>query len=271
VKLLAAQDSIFKTSQEYEPWHPQAIPGFYDNEPDWMRDHLWDHIVESDNTHGPYRGPSILHHPDYQYAVDNGWRPIGGDKDIDHQARGETTSGSPYLYKVDKNGLVHSAHLDTGPEEANMDLNEDEENGRGLGRYGTVPESNWRHLVTSEGGDSEAPLKYDSLRDLVDEEKRRSALGSEGYKDYEPREYRVDVGDDWQKKHNHMVNRAWETGTNQPFLHRNDPMPDPYANIDNIPRGPRPSPEPITYDVDDLRSGPTHPRYGFHKSDPNRE
>jgi hypothetical protein len=265
---------IHFAAKAYEPWFPEPEPSpLYRDDQAWQGAHLWDHITESDNFHGPFRGPTILHHPDLQYALDNGWRVVGGPKTIDHQGRGETGSGSTYLYKIGEDGLIHKAHLGVGPEEANMDLNDDEEAGRGLGRYGTVPENNWRHLIMGERGLSEGPEKHESLRDLVDDEKARSMDPThQGYKDFKVREPNQSFLDpnkeaEWEKQWQHTIRRAWDTGTNDPSKHWDDPIPDPYANIDKIPRSPALGEGPGDYVKPDAPYGegivaPKHPRYG---------
>lgn len=244
MKILSALDSIFRLGAgEHEPWFPEPTPGPYGTDADWQKQHLWDHHTESDNTYGPYRGPSILHHPDLQHALDNGWRVYGGDKSIDHQTRGETSSGTPYLYKVGPSGLIHSAHLGMGPEDTNM-LDQGHPNDEFDRQYGTAPEGNYRHLVSGEGGTSEGSDRHDTLRDLVDDEKRRSAdPNGEGYKDFAPlpawrgRRSEDDINSD--KKYQHSVRRAWDTGTNDHSKHWNEPMEDPYSNLDDFPRGGR--------------------------------
>lgn len=266
MKILSANDSIFRMAAEgqYEPWFPEPTPGHHDNDLNWQNHHLWDHLTESDNIHGPYRGPSILHHPDLQHALDNGWRVYGGDKSIDHQTRGETGSGTKYLYKIGPNGLVHSVHLNVGPEDASMGLDDDEEAGRGLGAYRSVPENNYRHLVMGEGGMVEGPSSHDTLRDLVDDEQRRSA-DPQGYKDFAPlpayRGRRTQEDIKSQKQYQHSVRRAWQTGTNDHSKHWDDPMPqDPTSIIEKMPRSQKPVMAEDEGPDDMLPS--KHPRYG---------
>jgi hypothetical protein len=273
MKVLPVGDSIWRLAAEYEPWFPEPTPDhhFYDDQ-DWQRGHLWDSLTEdNDNLGGAYRGPSILHHPDLPYALDNGWRVFGGPKNIDHQERGETGSGSTLLYKIGKDGIIHEASLGMGPDDAHHALDQDEEAGHGLGRYGEVPESNWRHLISQEGGFAEGPHQHDSLRDLVDDEKARTNHPeglAKGYEDFKLlpgyRNTPATGGDSlWAQKHMHTLRRAWDTGTNDNHQHFDDPMPDPYANIDKIPRNQK----PVYADDEPEGEMPStrHPRYG---SDP---
>lgn len=254
MRILAATDSIFRLAAE--PWHPEPTPGQYINDAHWQDAHLWNHWLESNESHGPYRGPSILHHPDLQHALDNGWRVIGGDKAIDHQERGEVSSGSPYLYKVSPDGLIHNVHLNTGPSET-----DNEEESGGLD-WGTSPEKNWRHLLMGEGYTSEGP-SHNTLRDLVDDEAARSE-DPRGYRDFEPLpSYRGDpnfprMDLDWERKHHNAYRRAWETGTNDPSKHYQDPIPDPYAGIDDLPRARRPASPGSSSGGEEFK----HPRYG---------
>lgn len=272
MKILAALDSIFRrVATEYEPhtWEPDNSVR-YANDQEWQRAHLWDSMVESDNLHGPYRGPTILHHPDLQYALDNGWRVVGGNTHLDHQARGETSSGSDYLYKISRDGLIHTVHLGTGPDEAHTYDMEDSPPLTDL-TYGDVPKENWRHLVMGEGGTAEGPKMHATLRDLVDDEQFRSSDPThEGYKDFELRSRNPLYGSqqedrDWVKKWHHTYRRAWETGTNNPHKHWTDPIPDPYANIDKIPRNQRRVQQAPREDFGD--PGSRHPRYGSADAD----
>jgi hypothetical protein len=248
MRILAAQDSIFKYAEEYEPWFPEPDRDtLYRNDAAWQKAHLWDHHTESDNFHGPYRGPTILHHPDLQYALDNGWRVVGGPKAIDHQSRGEASSGSKYLYKIGEDGLIHHVHMNMGPEDTN-NLGEGYAGDEFDQMYGTAPEDNWRHLITSEGGTSEGPTSHNTLRELIDDEKARSMDPThQGYKDFEPLpSYRGQRGPgdvEHEKRYQNSLRRAWETGTNDPHKHYNDPIPDPYANLRDIPRRGEPLPD----------------------------
>ena len=248
MRIVRARDVIVRYAAEYEPWfpEPEASPS-YRNDAAWQKAHLWDHYTESNNLHGPYRGPTILHHPDLQHALDNGWRVIGGPKSIDHQSRGETGSGTSYLYKIGEDGLIHKAHLNMGPEDTSL-LGEGVAGDDFDQMYGKAPDSNWRHLIESEGGFSESPTSHDTLKDLVDDEAFRSSDPThKGYADYEP--HPRDSGPEnlaHEKKYQNTYRRAWETGTNEPHKHWNDPLPDPYAGIEEFPRGGR----------------NTHPRYG---------
>jgi hypothetical protein len=183
---------------------------------------------------------------------------------IDHQMSGETGSGHSYLYKIDDNGRIHNASLNIGPDDIHLEDNPDEDEHQ----YGTVPKNNWRHSITGEGGIvSVNPEGHDSLRDLVDDEAFRSSDPTNGgYKDFEVPDYmkdRIRSGDEdkWRAKLNHTVRRAWETGTNQPDLHWKDPMPDPYANIESIPRGQKPVRMPDEYNSPQAPAS-KHPRYG---------
>jgi hypothetical protein len=241
MRILAAADSIFRMATEHEPWFPIPTPGHYPDDMEWQRAHLWDHLTESNNTHGPYRGPSILHHPDLPYAIDNGWRVYGGDKSIDHQTRGETGAGTNYLYKIGPSGLIHSVGLDVGPEEA--DIGADDDEGRGLGlEYGAVPSGNYRHLISGEGGTSEGPHGHDTLRDLVDDEQQRSVQPG-GYKDFTPlpsyRGKRTQGDINLAKRYQRSVRRAWQTGTNNHSEHWDEVPEDSASIVDQMPRGRR--------------------------------
>lgn len=244
MRILSATDSIFRMASEYTPWTPAPDPGHYADDEDWQKAHLWDHYTETGDKFAPYRGPTILHHPDLQYALDNGWRVIGGNKELDHQSRGETGSGSPYLYKIDKGGVIHGAHLNMGPEETSLldEGHNDDEFGR---QFGSAPAKNWRHLIGIEGGSAEGPESHETLKDLVDDEAFRSSDPThKGYADFKPLPHymerpRNESDIDFDKKHQHTIRRAWETGTNDPHLHWNDPIEDPYASLDTFPRGGR--------------------------------
>lgn len=249
MRIVAALDSIFRLTAEHEPWFPEPIPHYvhgYADDHDWQSAHLWDHYTETENTHGPYRGPNILHHPDLQYALDNGWRVLGGPKTIDHQSRGESGSGSPYLYKIDKGGLIHHAHLAIGPEDTHSLYDNDEVDPHLFDqKYGSVPEKNWNHIIQSENGlTSMGPEGHQTLRVLVDHELFRSADPTgKGYADYKVYPHQLESGwakdQDWQKKYIRNIRRAWDTGTNEPTKHWDEPMEDPYADLDDIPRGGR--------------------------------
>lgn len=239
MKILSAMDSIFRLAAEaeHQPWSPAPIQGPYDDDHDWQKAHLWDHYTETENPHGPFRGPTILHHPDLQHALDNGWRVVGGDKMIDHQSRGETGSGSAYLYKIGKDGLIHEAGLEMAPEDTH--LYGDDDNDQFEDMYGSVPEKNWHHRILSEGGAAGSPEKHRTLRDLVDDETARSMDPTgKGYSDFKP--YVVSGGTqthrDWERKHQQTIRNAWTTGTNEPHKHWDDPIPDVY-DIDKIPFG----------------------------------
>lgn len=264
MRILSANDSIFRMAAEHKPWFPTPTPGPYDNDTEWQKQHLWDHFTETGNTFGPYRGPSILHHPDLQHAIDNGWRVHGGDKSIDHQTRGETGSGTKYLYKIGPSGLIHSAHLNFGPEDASG-FDDGVAGDEFDQRYGTVPENNYRHLVTGEGGTVEGPDSHHTLRDLVDDEQRRSA-DPEGYKDFAPlpayRGKRTQGDISHEKQYQHSVRRAWETGTNDYSKHWNDPMPqDPASVVEQMPRNQKPVMAEDMGPDDDMPVS-KHPRYG---------
>lgn len=271
MKLIRTADSAFVRRAEVEPWLPGPDKGvLYGGDHAWQTAHLWDSMMEdNDSPHGPWRGPTILHHPDYQYALDNGWRPIGGPKTIDHQSRGETGSGSPYLYKISKDGVIHQAHLAVGPDEAHI---ADMENDviPGPSPYGDVPDRNWRHLIMGEGNTAEGPEQHASLRDLVDDEAFRSADPSHrGYDDFKLLPiYRSEDRaankpyDDFERKYHHTIRRAWQTGSNQPGLHWNDPIPDLYADIEKIPRAPARGREPGPRGDYDEPGIARHPRYG---------
>ncbi len=264
MKILSAADSIFKRAAQHEPWFPDPEFSPYDTDDEWQRAHLWDHHTETGNTFGPYRGPSILHHPDLQYALDNGWRVHGGDRMIDHQTRGETGSGNTYLYKRDPQGLMHSVNLGLGPDDTNL-FDEDHAGDKFDEMYGTAPEGNYRHLLSSEGNTAEGPVGHDTLSDLVDDEKRRSAE-PDGYKDFAPlpsyRGRRSQSDIDFDKRYNHAVQRAWETGTNDYTQHMNDPMPDAAAMVDEIPRGGGRAPVSVEDEGPDDLPMVKHPRYG---------
>lgn len=255
MRITAAKDSIFRLAEEgHVPWSPEPDRSvYYMDDKDWQKHHLWDHHTESDNgAFGPYRGPTILHHPDAQHALDNGWRFIGGDKAIDHQSRGETGSGSPYMYKISRDGTIHSAHLNVGPDES---IPYDQDGHETDFEWGSVPENNWRHLIMGEGGTAEGPKSHESLKDLVDDEAFRSSDPThKGYSDFNILPYfqkkQTPEDMEWSKKYQHIVRRAWETGTNRPHDHWKDPIPDPYAHLDDIPRGPRRPrrQEPVDYE-----------------------
>lgn len=245
MRIIRAQDYIIRFAAEYQPWFPEPDRNtVYRDDAAWQNAHLWDHWGESDNFHGPFAGPTILHHPDLQHALDNGWRVVGGDKSIDHQSRGETGSGTSYLYKIGDDGLIHKAHLNVGPEDTHL-YDEGHAGDRLDQEYGTVPEKNWRHLIMSEGGLSESPDSHATLKDLVNDEIVRSKDPEHnGYKDYRllDRSARNEGNATQERKYHNTYRRAWDTGTNEPHLHWNDPVPDPYANIDQIPRGGKPHP-----------------------------